>query len=149
MRRQFLVLSVLTLVVIDGIATAWKPILWTLILVKPMILFGLYDTYLNTATIQQNFSIVGRGRSMIEALHPEFYQYFIESDIDGPPINLVFRSVVYQRAKREVDTVPFDTEFDVDRSGYEHIHHSVHAFDTQKVDHDLWVKVGSKNCGQP
>jgi hypothetical protein len=60
-----------------------------------------------------NFPIFGRGRYIMEALRPKIYQYFVESDIDGTPINRIFRSVVYQRAKRELDTIPFGTEFDV------------------------------------
>ncbi|MDA0236630.1 MAG: hypothetical protein OSW71_17240, partial [Proteobacteria bacterium] len=33
------------------------------------------------------------------------YQYFIESDIDGKPINRVDRSTIYQRAKKELETI--------------------------------------------
>lgn len=105
--------------------------------------------YLNTATILRNFPIVGRGRYMMEVLRPKFYRYFIESNIDGTLINRVSRSIVYQRAKREADTVPFGTELDVYRVSYEYIHHSVHALDAQEVDHDLRVRVCSKNCGKP
>tara|TARA_Y100000588_G_scaffold352476_1_gene405134 strand:- start:84 stop:245 length:162 start_codon:yes stop_codon:yes gene_type:complete len=53
----------------------------------------------------------------------------------------VFRSLVYQRAKKELDTVPFGTEFDVYRVGYEYIHHSLgylaeaqtHSFEPLRV----------------
>ncbi len=149
MRKQFLVFSVLLLAAIGGIATVWKPIIWSLLLIGPIVLWGLCDMYLTTATIVRNFPIVGRGRYVMEALRPKIYQYFIESDIDGTPINRVFRSLVYQRAKKELDTVPFGTEFDVYRVGYEYIHHSLGALDAREVDHDLRTIVGCKDCAQP
>ena len=149
MRRQFLVLSIVLLAAIGGLSTVWKPILWSLILVGPIILWGLTDMYFTKTTILRNFPIVGRGRYIMEALRPKIYQYFIESDIDGTPINRVFRSLVYQRAKKELDTVPFGTEFDVYRVGYEYIHHSLGALDAREVDHDLRVSVGGKGCSQP
>lgn len=72
MRRQFLVLSFLVLAAIGGIWTVWKPIAWSLVVVGPLILWGLADMYLATATILRNFPIVGR--YVMEALRPEIYQ---------------------------------------------------------------------------
>jgi len=85
----------------------------------------------------------------MEALRPKIYQYFVESDIDGTPISRAFRSVVYQRSKCELATVPFGTEFDVYRAGYEWMNHSLAARDARSVDHDLRVRVGSPDCAQP
>lgn len=61
----------------------------------------------------------------------------------------MFRSLVYQRAKKELDTVPFGTEFDVYRVGYEYIHHSLGALDARKVDHDIRIPIGGKGCSKP
>ena len=57
----------------------------------------------------------------MESLRPKIYQYFIESDTDGVPINRMFRTVTYQRAKGERDTVPFGTKMDTYEPGYEWI----------------------------
>ena len=100
-------------------------------------------------TIIRNFPLFGRGRYVMEALRPKIYQYFVESDIDGTPISRAFRSVVYQRSKCELATVPFGTEFDVYRAGYEWMNHSLAARDARSVDHDLRVRVGSPDCAQP
>ena len=43
----------------------------------------------------------------------EIRQYFIESDADGAPFDRERRSVAYQRAKNDVDTLPFGTKTDV------------------------------------
>jgi glutamate synthase domain-containing protein 2 len=149
MRRQFVIFSIIVLAAIAGFSTFWQPVLWSLTLVGPLVLWGLADMYLTKTAILRNFPIVGRGRYVMEWLRPKIYQYFIESDIDGTPINRVFRSLVYQRAKKELDTVPFGTEFDVYRVGYEYIHHSLGALDAREVDHDLRVSVGGKGCSKP
>ncbi len=86
---------------------------------------------------------------MMESLRPKIYQYFIESDIDGTPLNRVFRNVVYQRAQKELDTVPFGTEFDVYRVGYEWMHQSMAAKDARTFDHNIRVTVGGLDCKQP
>ncbi|MFT5375630.1 MAG: hypothetical protein ACI906_002456 [Candidatus Latescibacterota bacterium] len=57
-------------------------------------------------SVVRNFPIFGRGRYIMETLRPKIYQYFIESDIDGTPINRVFRSIVYQRAKASPTPCP-------------------------------------------
>ena len=41
----------------------------------------------------------------MEEFRPYIRQYFVKSDIDGKPISRMFRSIVYQRAKGEAETV--------------------------------------------
>ena len=149
MRREFVVVSLLVLAAVAGAAYVWPPALWSLVLIGPLVLAGAYDMLQTKRTIVRNFPLFGRGRYIMEALRPKIYQYFIESDTDGTPINRVFRSVVYQRAKRERDTVPFGTEFDVYRVGYEWMNRSMAARDPQDVDLDLRVKVGGPDCTRP
>ena len=49
---------------------------------------------------------LGHFRYLFEMVRPEINQYFIESNTDGRPFSRELRSVVYQRAKRQRDTVP-------------------------------------------
>ena len=96
MRRQFIILSLVALASTAAIAHfAWPPFWWALVAVVPLVLLGLFDMVQTGHTIVRNFPIVGRGRYLMEALRPKIYQYFVESDIDGTPINRIFRSVVY------------------------------------------------------
>jgi len=149
MRRQFLLTSVATVAVVAAAAMYWPPVWWSMVVVGPVILLGLYDMLQREHTIIRNFPLFGRGRFIMESLRPKIYQYFVESDVDGTPINRVFRSLVYQRAKRELDTVPFGTEFDVYRAGYEWMDHSMGARDPHSVDHDPRIDVGGTDCRQP
>ncbi|MBT5055151.1 MAG: FMN-binding glutamate synthase family protein, partial [Gemmatimonadetes bacterium] len=68
---------------------------------------------------------------------------------DGTPINRLARNLVYQRAKCDLDTIPFGTEFDVYRAGYEWLNHSMGAHDPHSIDRDLRVRVGGPDCLKP
>ena len=85
----------------------------------------------------------------MEWLRPMIYQYFIESETDGVPINRMFRSVVYQRAKGVLDTVPLGTKMDIYRVGYEWMDHSLAALNASEHASDLRVQVGGPSCAQP
>lgn len=43
---------------------------------------------------------------MLESMGPKVNQYFIESDAEGRPFHRKFRSIIYQRAKQELDQSP-------------------------------------------
>ena len=105
MRNEFIIGSILSLL---GVATLsifhslyWLHSLWIL---GRLIIQGVIDLQSKSHTIIANYPIFGRLRYVMEDLRPKIYQYFIESDTDGTPINRVDRSVVYQRGKRQLDT---------------------------------------------
>jgi len=147
--NKFIIISLLILISIYSISFPWPSVIWAYLLVIPLITIGIYDILQSKHTIRRNFPLFGRGRRFMEIIRPYIRQYLIESDMDGAPINRTFRSVVYQRAKGERDTVPFGTKFDVYRTGYEWIGHSLSAIQAHKSNQDLRVTVGGKDCRQP
>ena len=148
-RKQFIILSAILIGAIMGISFLWPPILWLMVIVLPSFFLGIYDMIQKKRTLLRNFPLLGRGRYIMEALRPKIYQYFVESDIDGRPINRIFRSVVYQRSKGELDTVPFGTQFDVYKPGYEWMSHSIDPLSPCDCEDDLRVTVGGNDCTQP
>src|SRR3546814_1883773 len=70
-------------------------------------------------------SDLGNLRFFFESIRPEMRQYFFEDDTTSLPFSRVARSLVYQRAKRQIDKRPFGTQGDVYQSGYEWINHSM------------------------
>lgn len=83
----------------------------------------------------------------MEMIRPEINQYFVESNSDGKPFSREARSVVYQRAKMQLDSLPFGTQTDVYAGGYEWINHSLAPV---KAEHSHQrVVVGGKFCKQP
>lgn len=110
---------------------------------------GIEDLVQKKHTLWRNFPVLGRVRWIMEAMRPKLYQYFVESDTDGRPINRLDRNTIYQRAKKQLDTMPYGTQFDVYAEGYEWMAHSIASKDFHKMDHHPRVLVGNKDCTQP
>lgn len=149
MRKAFLVIS-FTILSLTGILIYinWK-FAFLLLIFIPLIVMGLYDMYQSQKTIRRNFPLLGRMRYLLESLGPEMRQYFIETDTDGKPFNRLQRSLVYQRSKKESDSMPFGTQLDVYQDGYEWINHSIRAIPFSQVNPNPRVKIGSSQCTQP
>ncbi len=149
MRKQFFVWSVVAVAVVLFLGFVWKPSWLLFLLVLPGIAVGIYDMQQEEHSLRRNFPLVSRGRWFLESLRPFPRQYLLESETDGVPINRMFRSVVYQRAKGVRDTVPFGTKMDIYRDGYEWIAHSIAAIDLHHANKDPRIIVGGPDCTQP
>ncbi len=110
---------------------------------------GLADLAQTEHSLRRNFPLFARARWVAEHLRPFVRQYLLESDMDGAPINRMFRSIVYQRAKGDLDTVPFGTRVDTDREGYEWIGHSIAALNLSDLDRSPRVRIGGPDCARP
>ncbi len=150
MRKQFVVISILVLALTLGFGFIMSRE-WFVVFGIVLVLFilGLFDMFQTKHAIRRIYPLLGRLRYVMEELRPKIYQYFVESDIDGRPINRIDRNVVYQRAKKDNDTMPFGTQLDVYAEGYEWMCHSIAPIDFKKLDHDPRVMIGNKDCKQP
>ena len=149
MRAKFIVLSILSLIIVAMVSFLWKPILWLLALLIPIIILGVVDMFQSKRAIVKNFPVLGRLRYVMEHLRPKIYQYFIESDTNGTPINRINRSVVYQRAKKELDTTPFGTQENVYAEGYEWMNHSITPKNAHQLEKHPRIVIGNHLCKQP
>lgn len=149
MRTTFLLYCLYSLLVIGALSFLWPPALWASGVLGLVFLCGLYDMFQRTHSLWRNYPFIGRGRWLMEILRPPLRQYFIESDIEGVPLNRMFRSVVYQRSKKELDTVPFGTKLDLYRVGYEWMNHSLMTVHGDELQSDPRVQIGGRDCTQP
>jgi len=150
MRKSFVIFSAFLLIVTLCLGFFLNPnwyIIFVIILLLTII--GYYDMAQKKHSIMRIYPVFGRLRFLMEELRPKIYQYFIESDIDGRPINRIDRSTIYQRAKKENDTMPFGTQLDVYSEGYEWLCHSIAPKDFNLLDHNPRVVIGNKDCTQP
>ena len=108
---------------------------------------GFEDMSQHRHTIRRNFPVLGRMRYMLEMLRPEIRQYFIEGDREMMPFSREQRSIVYSRAKGQVDTMPLGTRRDVYLEGYEWCLHSM--FPTHVTEADARVLIGGPECKKP
>ena len=149
MRKLFIVSAVIILSMLIAWSIIWHPAVWSLVIVVPFVVLGIYDMIQTEHTITRNFPVFGHLRFVMEDLRPKIYQYFVESDTNGTPFNRQYRSVVYQRAKMDDDTRPFGTELDVYENGYEWLNHSIAAIDHTKLNMSPRVTVGGPDCLKP
>lgn len=130
-------------------AIFWPSGLWSLVIVGPILLIGLNDILNKKQAIRRNFPLLGNLRYFFEKIRPEIMQYFVETDTEGRPINRIYRTLVYRRAKKVNDTTPFGTQEVVYRAGYEWMAHSMYAINHKDLDHTQRVNVGGPDCKLP
>lgn len=107
-----------------------------------------YDITQTKHLILRNYPLIGRLRFLFESERSKIQQYFVEDDINGTPINRSKRSDIYQKAKEDSNTVPFGTQLDVYKDGYEHIKHSIYPIDYHEIVEPRFL-IGSKFCKFP
>lgn len=120
---------------------------WLLLIPFPLMILAFYNSTQTRHAILRNYPLLGYFRFFFEAIRPEMRQYFWESDTDGRPFNRRQRSIVYQRAKNERETVAFGMQTDPQTIGNEWAAHSV--FPVHIENHDLRTTVGNHACKQP
>ncbi|MFZ9886172.1 MAG: FMN-binding glutamate synthase family protein [Myxococcota bacterium] len=146
-RLPFVIVGVILF--IAGVLTLrWTP--WGVllaILASGYWILGLQDMLQRRQSILRNFPILGRLRYLAESVRPELRQYFVESDQEENPFSREKRSIIYQRSKNVVDTLPFGTRLNVYQTGYEWLNHSLEP--THPSPETARVLVGEGRCAQP
>src|SRR5690606_25395662 len=112
-----------------------------------LVAIGIYDLKQSRHAIRRNYPIIGNLRYFFEYIRPEMRQYFFEDDTSSQPFSRADRSLVYQRAKQEIDKRPFGTQRDVYRSDYEWINHSMQP--SHPNAKDFRILVGGPDCTKP
>src|SRR5687767_7549490 len=145
--RKLFVLCFAIACALAAVGTYFAPSVSLLYLaILPVGALGFWDMIQRKHAIRRNFPIIGHGRYLMEMVRPEINQYFVESNTDGKPFSREDRSVVYQRAKGELDTVPFGTQLDVYELGYEWMNHSIVPCEVHEPPR-VWI--GKTTCKQP
>ena len=154
MRRQFVVVSLLTLALGIAVSLLWSPFWWSMVLIGPVIAMGYYDFFQHERTIVRNYPLFGRGRYIMEALRPKIYQYFIESDVDGTPINRVYRQriVNFQTAtvRSVAELLAAAGLAHLDELNRSHIYRRINTTEVRRLDElHPYTEVGSLLRGEP
>lgn len=146
MRSAYYTVSLVGLAAIGLLSLVWPSSLYLLFLLVPYIAVGLYDVS-SKHNVLRNYPVIGHLRYLLEFISPEIQQYFIETNQSGRPYNRQLRSLIYQRAYKLADTLPFGTQRDITDQGYEFAHHSLTP---KKPRPDAAVVViGGPQCDHP
>ncbi len=108
---------------------------------------GIWDMRQTRHAIRRNYPVIGNLRFFFEFIRPEMRQYFFEDDNAALPFSRVDRSLVYQRAKQEIDKRPFGTQHNVYQTDYEWINHSMEP--SHPETSDFRITVGGPDCTRP
>jgi glutamate synthase domain-containing protein 2 len=120
---------------------------WPLAFTLALALLGLYDLFQTRHSLLRNYPIVGHVRFALEAVRGVVRQYFLEGDDENLPFSRNKRSVVYQRAKEELDKRPFGTKLDVYGSSFEWLNHSIAPKPVAREPGRILV--GGPDCARP
>lgn len=145
-KRIFYLVSIFGLIISFLLYQMNQSLLFLFIFAIAYTILGLFDLRSNH-NVLRNYPVIGHFRYMLEAIRPEIQQYFIASNHSGRPFNREQRSIVYQRSKNVIDTLPFGTQQDIDKPDYEFALHSLHPITVNK---DVArVMVGNEQCKKP
>jgi glutamate synthase domain-containing protein 2 len=116
--------------------TGW----WLVLLTGALTVLGIHDLRQTKRSILRNYPVIGHIRFLFESIRPEIRQYLLEEDTAPNPFSRNQRSIVYQRAKQQLDKRPFGTQLDLYVEGYEWINHSMAP--AHVGSHDFRITVG-------
>lgn len=146
-RKPFVVVGVV--LAMGAAALTWVS-LWLTPVWAPVLLYwvlGIQDITQKRQSILRNFPLLGRLRYLFESIRPELRQYFVESDHEETPFSREKRSIIYQRGKNVLDTLPFGTRLNVYQTGYEWLNHSLEP--THPARETARIVVGKDRCAKP
>jgi len=147
MRRQWYIGFGVVLIFLIIRAVMWGHEQWIPVVFLPIMILWIYDLLQQKHTILRNFPVLGHFRFILEFIRPEIQQYFIANDEDERPYNREVRTIIYERAKNERDTIPFGTSKDILQDGYTWVLHSLAPKNVDDVETRLTI--GGPDCKQP
>lgn len=147
-RRYLLLTAVLiTTLVCLVLAQRWSGFWILFVPVALLAIIGLRDLTQPHHSVLRNYPIAAHARFMLEKIRPEIRQYFLEDDSNGTPFARKKRAIVYQRAKGQLDKVPFGTQLDVYDSSFEWMNHSLAALEPSTEPFRLLI--GGQRSARP
>ncbi|WP_281980190.1 FMN-binding glutamate synthase family protein [Tenacibaculum mesophilum] len=149
--RDTILSVVIVINILCGVLVYFMPDMGNYILLTvatAVTLLAIYDAFIQKKhSLMRAFPVIARLRWVFEEEREKIQQYFIEDDLNGKPINREKRSIVYQRSKKEIETVPFGTQHNVYAKGYEFVKHSLFPKDHHHIKGER-VLIGSDKCTQ-
>jgi glutamate synthase domain-containing protein 2 len=139
-----------SITVLFGVLVYFIPQIGTIIMLSISVVLtaiAIRDSLQRRHSLLRAYPLIARLRWFFEEERDKIQQYFIEDNLNGTPISREKRSLVYQRAKGQVETIPFGTQHNVYAKGYEFVKHSLFPKDHLKVKGERIV-FGSDKCTQ-
>jgi len=148
-RRRYATLTLMVIVALVSfvLAQTWSAFWLSWVFATALSLLGVHDLLQTRHSVLRSYPIAAHVRFLLEHIRPEIRQYFLEDDSTGTPFARKKRAIVYQRAKGQLDKVPFGTQLDVYDTAFEWLSHSVSACEPSREP--FRVMIGSPACTRP
>ncbi|MFW2349552.1 FMN-binding glutamate synthase family protein [Qipengyuania sp.] len=137
----------MSVLLLTGVFASVERLNGGLFLTVPLLILAVYDLLQRRHTLWRNYPLLAHIRWIMEDLRPYARAYFVEGDLEGRPFNHDQRSLVYARAKGQLDAHPFGTELDVYSDEYQWLAHSI--VPNEKAEAEWRVDVGGPQCARP
>jgi len=108
---------------------------------------GLHDILISPHTLNRLYPVAAYIRYFLESFRTEIQQYFIANNTEELPFNREQRSLVYQRAKGERDTIAFGTQRNLLEPDYLSLWPSLQV--KEVLTENKRITFGGNNCKQP
>lgn len=141
LRYSTLIISALLCLISLAFLKEYNDLIVLCLLFGGLVCVGINDIVQTKSSILRNYPILAHLRFLFELIRPEIRQYFLEDDSLAEPFSRNQRSIVYQRAKQQLDKRPFGTQLDVYQNGYEWINHSIQP--ATITTHDFRITIGA------
>ncbi|MBT6508954.1 MAG: FMN-binding glutamate synthase family protein, partial [Rhodospirillaceae bacterium] len=146
-RQWFFILASLSLLVVAALSLIGHDILWTLLVIGPLVVVGLYDAVISKHNVLRNYPLIGHGRYFAEFIRPNIQQYFINTNQSGRPYSRETRDLVNARAEGGEALLPFGTQHDLMVEGDDFMLHSINV---KHVGEEAGrVLIGGPDCLKP
>ncbi len=145
-RQGFYIVSIVLFVAVALWAIVWPPVLWSLLILVPLFLLGVYDATHGVHNVLRNYPVIGHIRYLAEFIRPEIQQYFVASNLSGRPYPRETREVIHARAHGGDGIQPFGTQHDLLSSGIEF---AMHSLSPKEPAQDVARVVVGPDCSQP
>ncbi|MBK0384281.1 FMN-binding glutamate synthase family protein [Pedobacter sp. SD-b] len=147
-KKTFILASIifigLIIVLMESASLNWA---WSLVILVPLILLGIYDLLQTKNSILRNYPIVGHMRYLLKDIGPELHQYFVENNTDGKPFSANRRNYIESHATLTAENHPFGTELNIYKNNYDWMEHSIYA--AERLKEVPRVNIGGIDCKQP
>ena len=120
---------------------------WGLVVAGPITAVAVWDFFQQDHTLRRNYPLLARVRWIMEDLRPFAQSYLVEGDLDGRPFSHQARSLIYARAKGDLDAHPMGTVLDVYSDEYEWMSHSV--VPDSSAPSEWRLEIGAGTCAKP
>ncbi|MBA2649498.1 MAG: FMN-binding glutamate synthase family protein [Legionella sp.] len=145
-QRFFYIFFIFIFTLVLGISYIWPNGLYFLIIITPLFIVGIVDTF-SKNNVLYNYPVIGHIRYLMEFISPEIRQYFLEDDKSGRPYNREQRDLIKKRSEGDLGIHPFGTENDILTRGYSF---ALHSMGVKEVPEEASrIIVGGPQCLQP